>query len=181
MKLTKVLYVDLDGTVRRSKSGQTFIKDETDIEEIPGIGKLLWRYREFGYVICGVSNQGGVAYGFKTSFQNELEILETVKLFEKNQEAGKPTIHPFSIIKCCFHHENGNTEPFNHKSLFRKPNYGMLAEIEVELFNKKIIVDYDNSIFVGDRPEDEQCAASAGIKFEWIDDFLNRPHEFIIK
>ena len=39
-------------------------------------------------------------------------------------------------------------------------------------------IDWDKSLFVGDRPEDEQCANNAGIPFRYIDNFLNEPHTF---
>lgn len=35
-----------------------------------------------------------------------------------------------------------------------------------------IVIDWDNSLFVGDRPEDEQCAKNANIQFKYIDQFL---------
>ena len=54
----------------------------------------------------------------------------------------------------------------------------MLAIMESETWNEGFVVDWDKSIFVGDRNEDEQCAKNAGIKFYHIDKFLNMPHEF---
>lgn len=183
MKLQKILCVDLDGTVRQSKSGKDFIKDENDIEAIPGMTELLWKYKDEGYLICGVSNQGGVAFGYKTHAQNMNELTKTAKLFERevkqiskkiNGKENKPYFEqPFITIKCSYYHPEGTVEPYCHKSLIRKPHYGMLVLIELEMFDQGFIVDWDNSLFVGDRPEDKQCAEGAGIKFEWIKDFLN--------
>ncbi len=67
--------------------------------------------------------------------------------------------------------EGGNIEPFNHRSMLRKPNIGMLALAEFEAWNAGYMIDWDSSLFVGDRPEDEQCAANANIKFVHIDNF----------
>lgn len=170
IKFTPALCLDLDGTVRRSKVGG-FIKDENDIELIPGVEKLIWRYRNMGWLIVGVSNQGGVAHGHKRPSHIERELDATFKLFTKN---------PFHIVKTCYHMEDGKIEPFNHRSLLRKPDIGMLAIVEYEAWNEGYMIDWNNSLFVGDRPEDEQCAANAKIKFRHIDDFLNGTHEFTI-
>jgi D-glycero-D-manno-heptose 1,7-bisphosphate phosphatase len=170
-RLMPVLCMDLDGTVRRSKSGKTFIEGPDDIELMPGIEKLLWRYREMGFVVIGISNQGGVAHGFKTFHDIGYELDATLSLFKAN---------PFIAVKCCMNDGKGNTPPYNVRSLCRKPDIGMLAIIEAELWDNSIISDWDNSLFVGDRPEDEECAKRAGVSFRHIDSFLNEPHEFKI-
>jgi len=171
-KLMPVLCMDLDGTVRRSKSGKIFIEGPNDIELMPGIEKILWRYREMGFVIVGVSNQGGVAHGFKTCQDIQDELDATIILFNLN---------PFTVVKCCMNDRKGNTPPYYFRSFCRKPDIGMLVLIEGELWENGIISDWDNALLVGDRPEDEECAKRAGIKFRHIDSFLNEPHEFLIK
>lgn len=159
-----VLCLDLDGTVRYSKSGP-FINSVEDIVIYSGAEAQIWEYRDEGYMIVGVSNQGGVAHGFKTLEQAEHELDATIALFARC---------PFHIIKQCYHDGAGLVFPYNKRSLFRKPNVGMLAQIEVELFDAGYLADWDNSIFVGDRPEDEQCAKNAGIPFQWARDFFHR-------
>ena len=169
IKVVKALCLDLDGTVRRSKSGETFIKNFNDIELIPGVEKIIWKYRNFGYIIVAISNQAGVAHGFKLPMEIEAEMDATRKLFTNN---------PFHIMKWCYHDGKGKIEPYNIRSLFRKPNIGMLAECETDAFKYGMEIDWDKSLFVGDRPEDEQCANNAGIPFRYIDNFLNEPHTF---
>jgi histidinol phosphatase-like enzyme len=170
VKLMPALCLDLDGTVRRSKTG-VFIKDENDIELMPRVEKIIHQYRAFNWLIIGISNQGGVAHGHKRPSHIERELDATLKLFSKN---------PFHIIKMCYHMEDGKIEPFNHRSLLRKPDIGMLALAEMEAWNAGYMIDWDNSLFVGDRPEDEECAKNARIKFRSIQSFLNEPHEFTI-
>ena len=165
------LCLDFDGTIRRSKSGQTFIKNFQDIELMPNIEKLIWRYRNMGYLILGISNQAGVAHGFKLPMEIESEMDATLKLFKSN---------PFHMVKFCFHDGKGNIEPYNHRSLLRKPDIGMLALMESEAWQNGFVVDWDKSLFVGDRPEDEECAKRAGIEFKHIDKFLNGVHEFSV-
>lgn len=166
-KLVPALCVDLDGTIRYSKNGE-FINTPADVALFPGVEEKLWEYRHKGFLIFGISNAGGVAFGHKTVVGNVREIQATIDLFFDN---------PFHMIKSCMHHPGGSVEPYNHRSLLRKPEIGMLALCEEEAFEAGFIVDWDNSLFVGDRPEDERCAANAGIPFRWAQDFFERSHD----
>ena len=163
-QLKPALCLDLDGTVRYSKKGK-FINKPGDIALFSGVEEKIWEYRKAGYLILGITNQGGVAYNLKTPADYEAEIEAMLGLFE---------INPFHIIKCCFHHENGKTEPYNHRSLLRKPGIGMLVLCEIDAWEAGFIVDWDNSLFVGDRLEDEQCALNANINFQWANKFFDR-------
>jgi HAD superfamily hydrolase (TIGR01662 family) len=166
------LCLDFDGTIRRSKSGAVFIQNASDIELMPGIENIIHRYAEQGWLIFGISNQAGVAHGFKSPKDINDEMEATLGLFNSN---------PFHVVQFCFHDGKGTVEPFCHRSLLRKPDIGMLALMEFEAWKVGRVVDWDNSLFVGDRPEDEQCAKNAGVPFRHIDSFLNEPYEFIIK
>lgn len=171
IKVKPALCLDFDGTIRRSKSGKSFVKNFADIELMPGIEKLIWLYRNMGYLIIGISNQGGVAHGFKLPIEIDHELETTLGLFASN---------PFHIVKMCYHMADGIIEPYKHRSLLRKPDIGMLAIMEWECFNAGFVIDWDNSLFVGDRPEDEECAKNAKVKFEHIDSFLVSPKSFEI-
>lgn len=171
MRVVPALCLDMDGTVRRSSSGATFIKNFQDIELMPGIEKLIWRYRNLGWLIFGISNQAGVAHGFKLPMEIEAEMDATLKQFVNN---------PFHSVQYCYHDGKGKIEPYNHRSLGRKPDIGMLYVMEIEAWKEGYVVDWDNSLFVGDRLEDEVCAQRAGIPFRHIDSFLKEPHEFKI-
>lgn len=171
IKVVPALCLDFDGTIRRSASGKTFIENSRDIELMPGIERLIWRYRNMGWLILGISNQAGVAHGFKLPMEVELEMDVTLKQFVNN---------PFHIVKFCYHDGKGRIAPYNKRSLLRKPDIGMLAVMETEAFNQGFVIDWDNSLFVGDRPEDEECAKRAGIPFRYIDSFLKEPHTFKI-
>lgn len=162
--LKPALCLDLDGTVRYSLNGK-FINKPEDIALFPDVEAKIWQYRNEGYLIFGITNQGGVAYGYKTPQDNDAEIDKTCSLFGQN---------PFHIIKSCLHHPKGSHEPYNHRSLLRKPDVGMLALCEVDAWEAGFIVDWDNSIFVGDRPEDMECAERAGIEFQWAWQFFGR-------
>jgi hypothetical protein len=52
---------------------------------------------------------------------------------------------------------------------FRKPGGGMLLALQYFMSKKDEPVDL---LMVGDRPEDQQAAAAAGLAFEWAADFF---------
>jgi D-glycero-D-manno-heptose 1,7-bisphosphate phosphatase len=163
--IVPVLAMDLDGTVRRTKSGKSFIDSPDDIELMPGIEEAIDRYRQKGYLVVGISNQGGVAYGHKTAEDVGAELDATEKLFKQS---------PFVSMVTALQMEGGKVEPYNYRSLLRKPQIGMLALTEVELGKQGAIVDWNNSLMVGDRDDDLICAERAGVSFMWIEDFLKQ-------
>lgn len=67
-RLQPALCLDFDGTIRFSKRAE-FINSPADICLFPGVEPVLWEYRGKGYLILGITNQGGVAFGFKTISQ----------------------------------------------------------------------------------------------------------------
>lgn len=171
VKVVPALCLDFDGTVRRSKSGKQFIQDENDIELMPGIERIINIYKKMGWLIVGISNQGGVAFGHKRPSHIEKEMQATYALFKTN---------PFHTVKYCYHMEGGKVHPYNIRSMLRKPNTGMLALAEVEAYEHGFAIDWSKSLFVGDREEDAKCAENAGIKFHHIDEFLSMPHTFAV-
>lgn len=160
------LCLDLDGTIRHSKKApKGFIDGPDDVALFSDVEAKLWEYRNRDYLIFGMSNQAGVAFGFKDPTQVEAEIDATFQAFEKN---------PFHCVQQCYHHPEGKSFPFNKRSLLRKPDTGMLVLCEIDAFENGFLVDWDNSLFVGDRPEDEECARNARIPFQWAWEFFGR-------
>jgi histidinol phosphatase-like enzyme len=60
------------------------------------------------------------------------------------------------------------------RSLNRKPEIGMLAEIETNAQESGLLIDWDRSLFVGDRSEDRECAERAGMMFTPAHEFFGR-------
>ena len=167
--IIRVLVCDADQTIRRNKNNHIgFINDADDIELMPGIEALLWKYRTLGYLVAVVSNQGGVAAGHKRPEDAEREMDRTISLFAKN---------PINIFKMCYFMPPpaGTVPPYNMRSLTRKPDIGMLVLVETEAWHYDYVIDWDNSLFVGDRPEDRECANRAGMRYKDINDFLKEP------
>lgn len=158
------LCLDFDGTIRYSVAGD-FINKPDDIRLFDGAEEKIWEYKKQGYLICGITNQGGVAFGFKTEEGHQKEVEKTLSLFKEN---------PFDLIQVSFNHPKGRAFPYKFRSLLRKPDIGMLVLCEVQAKEMGIIIDWDKSIFVGDREEDQQCAEKAGIIFYPANEFFLR-------
>ncbi len=163
-RVQPALCLDFDGTIRHSKEG-TFINKVEDILLYPDVEPKLWEYRNLGFLILGITNQGGVAFGYKSMEQMQAELDATLALFTQN---------PFDAVQVSLSHPKGTVPPLNQRSLLRKPDIGMLAVSEVQMFHRGVMIDWDRSIFVGDRPEDEECAQRAGIHFIHSDVFFGR-------
>lgn len=164
-QLTPVVFVDMDGTIRTSAAGQQFINDAADVLVYPGVEDVLWAWKQNGYLIVGISNQGGVAFGHKTMADCDAIMKATLAQFRHN---------PFVRIFEAYNHPDGTVEPYRHRSLLRKPEYGLIALFEAEAFANRFVVDYEQSVVVGDRPEDVELAQRAGIPFIWAAKFFGR-------
>ena len=164
--MTKILFLDLDGTVRRTISGQTFINDPNDQELIPGVADTLNNY--LSWVVAGVTNQAGVAVKKKT--------LESCIEEQKITLLQVPQMHSISF---CIDFEgnqayrlyrDGTLKQLPYGRNYRKPAPGMLSQF-IEDFICPVMLD--DLLMVGDRIEDKQCAIASGIDFIWAEEWRN--------
>jgi D-glycero-D-manno-heptose 1,7-bisphosphate phosphatase len=174
--MTKILFLDLDGTVRQTKSGATFINDPHDQQIIEGVVEAIARYPN--YLLIGITNQGGVAAG-KKSLEDAIEEQKyTMQLIPKLLAV---YFCPDFEGENCYriycdkvehyrrsHLPNPNFPTELLYSSFRKPGSGMLM-LAIDKF-KHIP---DECLFVGDRTEDELAARAANIPFIWAEDWRN--------
>jgi len=128
--MTKILFLDLDGTVRETKSGATFINKPDDQKLIEGVQETISNYD--GWRIIGITNQGGVATGFKSLKSCLLEQAQTLQLLPRMEriyfcpDNGETCyeVTP-SIDSPCdymiYNHEFVNTFSPSPIPLFRKP------------------------------------------------------------
>lgn len=163
MDIKPVLFLDLDGTIRESRTGG-FIDGPDDVQIIQGRGAVLEKYFNEGWVLIGVTNQGGIAHGHKDPSQVHAENRKTNDLLQ-----GKLKDIYFSPF-----HEESDHKVFGRASLLRKPHYGMLVQAEIDLpRDHGILPAIDHSLMVGDREEDQKCAEKAGIDFQWAEEFFD--------
>lgn len=163
----KIFFFDLDGTLRRTKSGATFINNPEDQEPIPNAEESVSYYASKDYLCLGITNQGGVAAGHKSLEDTIKEQQITLSLFP-----GLSSIFfcPNSGESCW--QVSRKKDPVEFKApedkdgiqiFCRKPGYGMIL-VAAAVHN---VPDSDLQYcwLSGDRPEDQECAAAAKINF----------------
>ena len=163
--MSKIIFFDLDGTLRETASGKTFINQPTDQKPIEGTQQALAYYQEKGFVMIGITNQGGVAAGHKSLESAIEEQRITLELFPELSE----------IFFCpnwgesCYQLSRGN-QPLEFSAPLagngtaiscRKPGHGMI------LTSARPLAELKDCWMIGDRPEDQKCAETAGVKFVW--------------
>lgn len=143
-----VLYCDLDGTIRHGKDELGyFVNTAEDVQIFDGVTDLLWKYRALGWRIVGISNQAGVGLGY----------MDRKTCSETMHETNRQTRYAFDKIFWCEHKPDEGCA-------CRKPGVGLIVEARHSLYTSEVYPP-EIALFVGDRPEDEQCAANAGIRF----------------
>ena len=148
--MNKALFLDLDGTVRGTKGDGPCPNKPEDQFVLKGHKEKIKEYKEKGYKIIAVTNQGGVGLGYMTSDDNKR------CLHNLNEE-----------LDFMFDDMLAATATPNDKHHWTKPQPGMLMHAA-----DKHNIDLNRSIMVGDRDGDKGAAENAGTKFEWAKDFF---------
>lgn len=158
-KAVPVLWLDLDGTVRKGydELGR-WVNGPEDVEVFPGVVQKLRAWKRGGGRIVGVTNQGGIALGHVTERQVQAALLET----------HKQCMFLFDGIAHCRHHPKAE-HPEMARCWCRKPSPGLLIEAGLSLSEKHPEEMYPPymGLMVGDRDEDRECARIASIDFQW--------------
>lgn len=163
-KPVPVLYLDIDGTVRQGKDDELgrFVNGPADVVVFPEAVEMMRRWKDAGGRIAGVSNQGGIALGIV-----DIELVAAAMVETQRQADGL-----FDLMSWCRHHPDAS-DPEMARCWCRKPSAGAVVEAAHGLLDR-----YDGEyypphlgLFVGDRPEDQACAAAAGLDFEWAADW----------
>jgi D-glycero-D-manno-heptose 1,7-bisphosphate phosphatase len=151
-----VLYLDLDGTVRKGKDELGyFVNTADDVEVFPEVPDLLFEYKRRGWRIVGISNQGGIALGYMSMVDCGRAMAET------DRQVG----HAFDKIIWCPHHPDA-TDPEMAVCWCRKPRPGMIIETALALATThNEIYPLHMGLFVGDMDSDRECAENAGLPF----------------
>jgi D-glycero-D-manno-heptose 1,7-bisphosphate phosphatase len=150
---------DIDGTLVKPKSGGDFRKSADDWQWLPGRLEELQRLKAEGKSIRFATNQGGVAFEYLDERDVHNEFLRMVR------EIGYPPGH--NIVHVCFTHPKAKLVGYREDSPRRKPGPGMLLEAM-----RQEDVTPEQTLMVGDRPEDQQAAAAAKVDFVWAWQFF---------
>jgi D-glycero-D-manno-heptose 1,7-bisphosphate phosphatase len=161
-----VLYLDLDGTVRQGKDDALgrFVNGPDDVVVFPEAVALMRAWKEAGGRIIGVTNQGGVSLGHVAYSAAAAAVYETHRQCEEL----------FDRIGMCIHHP-GAKNPEYARCWCRKPAPGLIIENALDLARQHgEMYPPHMALMVGDRLEDQQCAAAASIDFEWAAEWRAR-------
>jgi D-glycero-D-manno-heptose 1,7-bisphosphate phosphatase len=170
MKITPILFVDLDGTIRHGKDQLgRFVNSADDVVIFDGVVDILKSYKERGWRIVAISNQGGVAMGLLT-----MEGVDSAMQATRQQCS-----HLFDEMYWCSHHPDAVADDFNSRleksvCFCRKPRIGLVvvAFAAMTLKHGENYRPYE-CLFVGDRTEDRECALNANIPFVWAHNWRN--------
>lgn len=157
MKPVPVLYLDLDGTVRKGPDelDGKFVNAVKDVEVFPAALERMKQAKEQGWRIVAVTNQGGVSMGFM-----DYQTAQLIQLETNTQCEGL-----FDHMMMCVHHPDAEDPEFR-VCWCRKPRAGMVIEAAIAMGQK-----FDEyypphmALFIGDREEDRLCADAANIQF----------------
>ena len=165
MKKYKLIFCDLDGTLIKTQSGETFPKGIWDMEvDLVAIDALKKASPE---TIAIVSNQGGIELGHVNSahFQSKLEYIQ----FSINELTGIPTLGLF-----C---------PTNNKQdSYRKPNTGMLKSVfsMFEYAKEDCCMIGDASGLPGQFSDsDKKTAENFGIDYYDVKEFIDQVNKSV--
>jgi D-glycero-D-manno-heptose 1,7-bisphosphate phosphatase len=168
----KQLLVDLDGTIREPLSGSDSARHPRDFKIIPGADKALAYYHREGWLITGITNQAGVAAGFKSLEDCVEEQRYTFELFP--QLSSILFCPDFEGRKCYRCQPDGQWFDVSSQypdlvGSYRKPGPGML-QLALAIYQ----ANPSNCWMIGDRPEDEKAADAAGVNFMAADVWRER-------
>lgn len=158
-----LLFLDLDGTVRHGKDELgRFVNGPEDVVVFSEAISLMLRWRQAGGRIAGISNQGGIALGLVSPDDVNAALMKT----------NKATGRLFDDLVYCRHHPDA-VDPSLARCWCRKPLPGAPLWVLASLAMRYPGENYppDRALFVGDRPEDQQCAATLGVDFMWAKDW----------
>lgn len=96
----KGLLLDVDGTLRRTRSGELFPRNADDVEVLPGRRELLQRFVDEGYKLFFVSNQSGVASEKLSAADAEAAFARTIELLGVPVEEVAYCPHPAFPVGC---------------------------------------------------------------------------------
>lgn len=155
----RIVFVDLDGTLTKTISGETFPKGVWDMAfDLEIIGKI-GRMRPTAVFI--VSNQGGIETGHVNHRLFEQKFMYVIASLQ--EVCGQ---HVFVAGRYCPTNKEEDT--------MRKPNTGMLA-VMLEEFQKLVQHSFtkEDCLMIGDMGTDRQTAENFNIDYIDVEEFRN--------
>lgn len=142
--MRKCLFLDRDGVINYDPGDYTFQIEKFKI--LPDVLDVVKTFKEQGYLIIVITNQGGIAKG-KYSKEDMLQLHRHMKEeFAAHRAA-------LTDIFYSLHHSDISD------SIDRKPN-SLMLERAIHLYN----IDVKASLMIGDKTSDIQAAEKVGVE-----------------
>jgi D-glycero-D-manno-heptose 1,7-bisphosphate phosphatase len=146
--MNKAIFLDRDGVINEVMSERVkFVNKKEDIYLLDGVADAIANFRQNGYKVFIVTNQGGVGLGFlKKHVLDEIHESMLSLLKEANAEA------IIDEIAVCTHKPKA-------ECTCRKPLPGMILTLAT-----KHKIDLTESFMIGDMESDIECGLAAAVK-----------------
>lgn len=148
------LLLDVDGTLRVTRSGEKYPRDIGDIMILPNRRQVLAQWHQEGYRLFFVSNQSGVSSGKLEAKQAEAAFMRTIELLNL----------PVDDVAYCPH------KAFPVSCFCRKPMPGLA----VKLIEKHGLA-LEHLHLVGDMKSDAELGKALGITYHDAEAFFGDP------
>jgi len=143
--MNKAIFFDRDGTLN-SNEGHYYVWKKADLRLNQGVAEALAELKSRGYLLIGITNQGGISKGEYT--KEDVEAFhKTLREMLCQHGAGLDEIY------YCPHHSD------REACLCRKP-LPLMIEKAMARFN----IDPKSSWMVGDAPRDLEAGKAAGLQ-----------------
>lgn len=142
------IFLDRDGTINTDHG---YVHEIDDFQFIDGVIEACRTLKQMGFILVVVTNQSGIARG-KFSEEQFVRLTEWMDWSLADRGVDLDGIY------FCPHHPEAISDEYRQVCDCRKPQPGMLLQAQQELQ-----IDLAASYMVGDKVEDMQAAAAAGI------------------
>jgi len=150
----KAILLDVDGTVRMTRSGDKYPRDPADLAILPLRREILRRWHDLGYRLFFVSNQSGIASGKTRRDLVEAAFDKTIELLDL----------PIDDVAYCPH------QAFPIACFCRKPMPGLAVQLI-----ERHALSVPDLIVVGDMRSDAGLADGIGARYIDAADFFREP------
>lgn len=146
--LLPAIFLDRDGTINADHG---YVYESDNFTFIDGVIDAMRALKNMGFALVVVTNQSGIARGMysEDDFHHLTEWMDW-SLADRDVD--------LDGIYYCPHHPEASVEEYRQVCNCRKPQPGML--LDAQQFLK---IDMARSYMVGDKLEDMQAAAAAGV------------------
>ncbi len=141
--MKKAIFLDRDGVINKRRVD--YVKNVTELEILPDVGKAIKKLNNNGYLVIVVTNQSVI--NRKLISKEVLGKIHEFLIYKISEDGGKIT----SILYCPHMSEENCS--------CRKPKPGLILR-----GIKEFSIDKNNSLLIGDSDEDLTAAKRAGMK-----------------